>query len=482
MALANIPAYAAILKEAYDDSNGVNEQINNEVEVLNFMKKATGEWNGKKYIVPMHVARSGAVANIPDGGLLPSPNYQKTVDLIVTNATVAGRGQISRSLMKAAPSKGAGAFVAALKFEMDQMIEDVVNVCDLRAVSGRTIKGYLNEHKACGAGTTGAFVGHGAANGSSAVFEYAGEFDCFGPNAYTGYPGLTPANTDTWIRCRLIRTNDYSEVLPTLGGGGATVAALFISAYDSEACTITLTLVADAAGATLTTIGAIVTDYGFAVDVTAFDTGPLPQLLDGVGVPFGTVLDTTNEQTGIFGNLSSQTHWTIDRTTATGYPILQATVRTCSTTGPTFARATIAVPRMQSIRDRVYLASKAKAELTWMNPLQRQSYLGITTAQTFYRSNGESKKTDASPEFEEDVTYAGRSIKTARHVPRGLVMFLTGKYWELAEYARGSFIDEDGNILSRVPNHDSMEFAYTWNYNHFCRRPNANGILIGVAL
>lgn len=458
---ANSAAYAAILKEAYDDSNGVNEQINNETEVLNLMKKSTMEWQGKKLIVPAHVGRNSGVENIAEGGKLPDPGHQEDVDFIITNKIMAGRGTVSRTLMKAAPSKGAGAFLSYMDGEIDRLKDDIVDQCDLRAVSGGLVKGYVNEHKADNA-TGGAFVPGGASNaGADVTWEYAGEFDPF--------RAIVAANTNSWVRVRLFRQDTLAEILPT--GGAAVTRAIFVKGFDEEAGTIVMVGVADAAGSSFTTAAV---GTGHAISIELHPT----QLTDGAGNKFGTVVSVALQQSGIFTNLSTASHWTVDRTTATGFPVLQSKVLTQAVAGA-HARATISVKRMQALLDRIHLASKSNPELVLMHPLQRQSYVGILTATTQWQTRGKGETGDASPT---EITFAGKPIRTARHVPRGMVIFLTGKTWELCEYAKGSFIDEDGNILSRVADHDAMEFAYTWEYNTFCRRPNANGILVGVTL
>lgn len=477
---ANIAAYTAILKEAYDDSNGVNEQINNEVEVLNLFKKGIAEWQGKKLIVPAHVGRNTGVGNITEGGKLPDAGHQVDVDFIVTNKILAARGQVSRSLMKAAPSKGAGAFLSYMSGEVDRLKDDAVDLCDLRAVSGGIIKGYVNEHKTDNA-TAGAFVPGGASGaGADVVWEYAGEFACFQARGLKNstdpssenFSGVVPGDTNTWVRVQLTRQDTYAEIVPA--GGAATIRGIFVKNFDADLGTITMVGVANAAASQFDTG---VTGIGRAIAVGMHPT----QLTDGAGNKFGGVYDASPEQSGIFTNLSAPSHYTVDRTTSTGFQVLQSTILTGASVAGAHARVDISVKRMQACKDRIRLASKARAEICLVNPLQIQSYIALTVTQSFYKTNEGGGKADASPD-DESVTYAGKGIKTARHVPRGMVIFLTAKSWVLEEYAPGSFIDEDGNFLSRVPDHDAMEFAWTWEFNILCRRPNSNGILCGLKL
>jgi len=456
-----LSGYAAILKEAYEDSNGVTDQINNETEILSWFKKSTLEWQGKKLIVPAHVARNTGVGNIAAGGALPTAGQQTDVDFIITNKAVAGRGQVERQLMKAAPSKGAGAFLSWMEGEVERLKDDIVDLCDRQAVSGGPTKGFLNERKISTA-TAGAFVAGGAANdGADVVWEYFGDM--------TPFLNVVKANTNTWVRIRLFRSDTLAEI----GFSGGALNAIFVKDFDTEACTLTIANVSGGAGVTFTTLVGTLGAIAFSVELSP------TQMTDGGGNNFGTIVDFALEPQGIFGNLCSASHFTVDRTTATGFTVLQSTILPNNTAVAAQARVVISIKRMQAVKDRIALKSKADPDQQFMHPLQRQSYVGILTATTQYQAKGGAEKADGSPT---EVTFAGKALKTARHVPRGGILFLTSKYFELCEYAKGSFIDEDGNMLSRVPGFDSMEFAWTWYYNTFTRRPNAHGILCGLII
>jgi len=59
------------------------------------------------------------------------------------------------------------------------------------------------------------------------------------------------------------------------------------------------------------------------------------------------------------------------------------------------------------------------------------------------------------------------------------MLFLNTKCWKLAVLEDGKFADLDGSVLSRIVSEDSWEGFYKWYYNHYCYRPNANGVLTG---
>ena len=57
------------------------------------------------------------------------------------------------------------------------------------------------------------------------------------------------------------------------------------------------------------------------------------------------------------------------------------------------------------------------------------------------------------------------------------MIFLSTKTWKMAVLKDGNFADMDGSVIQRVAGVDSWGGFYNWYYDHYCYRPNANGIL-----
>lgn len=456
--MSNISSYSALLKRVYKD--GVVSQINAEVMLYDFFDKSTHEWNGQQLHIAVWTARSDTAANIADGGALPVAGDPTDRNLIVEAKTLADRVQVSEKLTKAAPAKGAGAFLSYMDGRVNRLIENVKNKADALMFSGGKAKGLVNEHKASG-NTGGAFVGGGASNGNSTTWEYSGDFSPF--------LSVVTANTDSWVRIELRRMDTYAQATTTLGGGGA-VVALFVSAFDQTAGTIQITVVSDVAGTSFTTLD-VTAGFGIAVLLHA------TQLQDGVPADFGTIVSFSLEQHGILDNLCNPTHFQVDRTSASGDSALQSVIFTQATTGA-HARAALTVPRMFAVLDEILNKSGKEPILYVCNPTFRSRYVNLLTAnlQTQTEKAGKGDAGFTALEFN------GKALKTSRHCGRGMIMFLSPDSWEVAEYDKGGWMELDGSMFSRVSNTAAYEATYTWDWELVCSQPNCNGILTGVLL
>ena len=167
----------------------------------------------------------------------------------------------------------------------------------------------------------------------------------------------------------------------------------------------------------------------------------------------------------------------VDRSQATNTATeLQSVVLTMSETG-TEAAIDLTLARMQEVIDSINITSGMEPNVIMMNPIDRAKYIALCQSSLQITRTGTATSGDAG--FL-GLSYGGIPIKSARHVGRGLMLFLNTKCWKLAVLEDGKFADLDGSVLSRVANEDSFEGFYKWYYNHYCYRPNANGILTGL--
>ena len=451
--------YDAILKDIYSDE--FFETLNKETKLFSQFKKGVFKFEGRRIVFPIHTGRNTSVGAFAPGGATNQAGKQDYVDGFLDVKSVGGKLQVDRDLVKRAPGKGAGAFAAAMTSEMERLREDMIFKEDQYAVAGGTIKGYTNEHKATNA-SGGAFVGGGAANdGADVTFEYSGDF--------TPFLSVVAATTNTWVRIRAWRMDTYAEIL---AAGGAGTNAIFVKDFSVANGTLTIASVAGGAGAIWTTVP---TGAGFAIAIGLHAT----QLQDGLAVNFGTVNAAfVLEPSGVFDYLGLPTYLTIDRTTATGTVLLQATCKTQATAGG-HARAAPTAVRMQSIQDDIFLLGGKNADAIWINPKMRQQYIALTTAVTQLQVARTGGASDPSVD-DSMLHFGGLKLTTAQHIPRGMFIYLTLDTWATAELDKMHFADEGGGIIQRVPGFDSLEAEVLHRYNHICKRPNCNGLLTGV--
>ena len=428
MAEATRLSLDAILKDYY--IGPLQEQLNQEVMVLNLFEKAKITWAGKQGVVPVHVGRNTGVGFKAESDTLPTAGTQTTKRLTFEAAYLYGRFQVTGPAIASAAKGGTASFVGALELEMDKLKDDVRNTADRTLTSGGRVVGFLNEHKAVvGAGT----------------WDFRGDF----AKIVAAY-NAKGSNIDiAVVDC----TNN------TLTGNSGEVCYEFISttasiditdaAFSGSAGTIHLTGSLDTTG--------VADGFGCALVISDTSSAALNAILD-------------EEPTGIYGNLGYVSLFGVDRGSVAGDAMaLQSVIANMDADNSgSGADEALTLERMQQMIDAINVTSGQDIDLILMNPIMRAKY----TVE---------KATTGDGGFL-GLSYAGVPIKSARHVDNGLMIFMNTKCWKLAVLEDGKFADLDGSVLSRVTNNDSWEGFYKWYYNHYCYRPNANGVLTGVTL
>jgi len=429
---ADISHLGSILKEFY--IGPLQEQLNNEVMVLSMFEKAKISWAGKQGVVPVHVGRNSGVAFRGDGEALEAAGSQDTKRFTFTAAYLYGRFQVTGPAIAAAAKGGTASFIGALELEMDKLKDDVRNTADRTAISGGTVVGFLNQKR-----------------NSADDWEFRGDLEKLA--TAMGFPA-GGADTDVQIiNCTNLElepsgVNTY-EVIATKKVKAATFVA------KSATGKIDFTAALD------TTAGVV--SNGFAAAVVVSEAVPK------------AVLD--KEPVGVYGNLGSELHFTVDRgQVANDATILQSVIMCQKDTGDGAAED-LSLGRMQEVIDNISVTSGMEPDVILMNPVDRAKYISLLQGTLQMTRTGSATSGDAG--FL-GLSYAGIPIKSGRHVGRGLMLFLNTKCWKLAVLEEGKFADLDGSVLSRVSGKDSWEGFYKWYYNHYCYRPNANGILTGL--
>ena len=182
------------------------------------------------------------------------------------------------------------------------------------------------------------------------------------------------------------------------------------------------------------------------------------------------------EPAGITTNLASPVHFGVDRTTATGAAALQSTHNSLGN-----GYQALTLDAIQGVLDAILEDSSEAPDLILMSPLMRQEYTALlvgTNAANLYVQTDSAKSGDGG--FT-GLAYGGIPMRTSKDCFKGSFFFLAPKHWKLTELEAPGFADLDGAILSRVPNQDKFEGFYRLYYNTVCTRPNANGVLTGIA-
>lgn len=458
-----------ILKEFY--LGPVQEQLNNSVMVLDLMTKATVDWNGRVAIIPIHVSRNSGVAfrgesNGTPATQLPTAGDQGYSRLQVNAHFLYGRFQITGPAMSAAGKGGANSFIGWMEAEMDKLVNDVKNASDNAMISGGRVLGFLNEHKTSGGAVPAVFT----------------DWECFGDiekiqsllDQVTAAPvGATELLVD------LVRVDRNAALGYTVLPSCSQIALLQV---DAIARTINLEDVdLDGAGGQVTTVP---TDDGFAIAVVVSANQQNAAAI--------TVVENLDEEPiGIFGNLASRTHFTVDRFspgTGTSFTALQSTIITQVDTGLQ-TRAPLSLPRMQATMDQVNQLSGQEPDCILISPLSRQQYAALfqltanTSASVMNTSGERSNNIDGG--FS-GMSYGGLPIKTARHVGGGGMIFLKLSSWKVLELEAHGFADLDGSVLARAgvgtAGVDAYEGYYRWYYNTVTTNPNQNAILCGFTV
>ena len=443
---------ASILKAWY--LGPVREQLNNEVMVLQLFEKATVDWNGRLCYIPIHTGRNTGVEFLAEGATFGTAGQQEWKHLTVRAHFLYGHFQISGPAIASAKSGGKGAFIGWMEAEMTRLVDDVKNAADQHFVSGGSCIGYLNANVASGAPAAWAFDGD--------------------------YGKLAAARTAGMTNVSIGRMD-----LPGFQSDGTTSSNAFF--LDNVTAGVACTAV-DEAGGTIT-LAALDTTASLAAGATAVSQGyGYPVYLTDAGA--GTQLTASqNQPRGVFANMSERNPFGVDKggtnagvAGANGTPACQPLVITCDPTNtglPNANRAPLSVERIQQVFDEVALLSGKEPNIILCNPTMRAQYVAMMAAAGNLYTDTRGAATKGDPGFL-DLSFANVPLKFARHVPRGMMVFLETDSWKVAELQGGDFADLDGSSLRRTGTTDEWTGFYRWYYNLVCTRPNANAILVGI--
>lgn len=442
---ATITTLDSVLKNFY--AKAIAEQLNQEVLMLELFEKAKLDWSGKRVIVPVHVARNAGVGFAAEGAALPSAGNQTYEELNINAKFLYGRFQLSGPAISSA--KGAYSFGNYIDLELRKLVEDVRKKANVATFSGQIVAGWIHTLIRSG--------------GAGPITDSVG-----GVNI--------PFSGDA---------NELERKRAAAVAAGGTLQVKFRNqtdyALDNAAVVVTVTAVNTAANTFTISGGAA---YAVLVQRRADDAWAMEITGDAAALASANL-----EITGIATNVSSGSHFGVDRTDATGEPALQSdSVRSVEDSGVAANYDTfrpLALDRMQALTDSIYTQSSLEPDIIMMNPAQRASYTSLlvgTNAANLYKSTDGAKQGDGG--FT-GLGFNNIPIRVSVDAGKGMLYFLHTKVWKLAELEKPGFADLDGNILARAGvgsgGVDAYEGYYRMYCDVYCERPNANGCLVGVA-
>lgn len=414
----------ALFKDFYID--GVAQTVNQEVDVIRLFQKGNLNWAGRRALKKVHTGDTDGVGFALENGALPTAGSTTYAELDIRAkylyAVLRATGPAIKQGRKQA---NGGAMLDVVDSEVTKKIEQFMRSANRAAVSGGRVVGFINQKQT---GTSWQFAGDHAkltaaraAKGSDVTLQFI-RMDTL---AVTASPTFSAATAPTSSAMALLTTSSVAT------GAVPNGTALAVKISDADASL----------------------DY----------------------------LDS--EYTGIYGNLAEPTHFTVDRTTATGgvNAKLQSQGFTMAT-ATTDAELALTIARMNFVHGQIRKEYGKLIDRYWISPEDHAQYLSLVTvnsASFFNQSKQASGNADPGVKGME-VGLHGIPIEVSQHVDQGLIVFMNTDTWKLAEVDPPEWADFDGSTWDRVSGVDAYEARYEWYMNLYCESPNANAVLCGI--
>lgn len=443
----------AILKEFY--LGPIIEALNNQLEMVDLFKKITVDWSGKKVIIPVHVSRNTGTGFRQERTTIPAAGGQGHVDLTITAKYLYGRFSLTGPAIASAKTT-ANSFATYVQTEMDGLVTDVKIRANQAMWTGAGAVGFINSRADLGAG-------------AAANFAFSGNKDvALALQNLDSVPGATSR-----LSVNIVRLDDY-----TLANSGVCM----LDAAAGTAGQVNLEMIA---GQTLT-LSTMVGEYAAMVQVIeSGKRGAGPAFTPDAVVPVGLLLPACknavqSEASGVYHNLGSQSHFSVDRSTASNAP-LRSTIQAINAAGG--ANVALDFGRMQGILDEIQILGGENPDCIYVHPIFRQEYASLLSftaaAVTTFSKDAQGPAGTAEAGYSA-YAFAGIPVKMSRHCGKGLAVFLRTSTWCITELQSFGMADLDGNVLSRLSDRDEFEGFVRWYYELVCKEPNRNAILTGI--
>ena len=450
-----------ILKEFY--LGPIIEALNSQLEMVQLFTKASLDWSGRKVVIPVHVSRNNGTGFRGETAGLPDAGKQGYVDLNVTAKYLYGRFALTGPAIATAKTT-ANSFATYVQSEMDGVVTDTKLIANQAMFTGAGAVGFIWEKHDVGAG-------------ASKVFRFAGNKDILRELQNLDPGAIANRRTDIDV----IRLDTYASAVARpaitdfiLVDADAPASLVPGGTGDSELAVTSLN------NATLSLASLA---GNFAAMVVVRSSG---QLAAGVYTADATTtsaaLRVANEPSGIYSNLGTTLHFTVDRSDVANAP-LRSTVQAID--GSNAAPQKLNFGRMQNMLDEIMIAGGEDPQCIYVHPGMRQEYASLLSFQaaagapTTFRKDVQGGAGKGDPGYTA-YSFNNIPVKVSRHCGKGLAIFLNTKVWNICELQAFGMADLDGNVLSRVRGFDQWEGYVRWYYDLVCKNPNNCALLCGI--
>lgn len=413
----DVSAISNALKTDYF-KNIISSQLNNEQKMVSiFTKDIEGfDSGGTQLVASIKTKRNYAVRSVADGGLLPSPKAAQYRSLTIPKRYTYGSMQITGPAIKQS-LKSETAFAKTL----DEASQDLVDSIDRfrnRALCfyGRGILGLVN----------------GAGSGTATV----------NVDAPGNVAGAT--NGSRYLNAGMdVAVVDASTLLP--------LCFRTIDSVASAGTSVTFTSSVSSSDAPDNSFIVLASSDGTNIE-SSIDIEPMGLL--------GIIDDATYVAT-YFGNARST------------YPILNSTVIP--------SVGTLTAMKLQRALDGTHRKSGKVPDAYVMDHSIRREYLGIREADFSYLDD----KMTPDVGFDGgalngEVKYTKTKIIPISDMPYGLWIGVHKPSMVRTVDSEGEWINEDGAILSRIPNRDVFVANFRIFENYWSKQPNSGFRLDGI--
>lgn len=494
-----------ILKEFYQGP--IIDALNSQIEMVQLFQKSTLDWQGRRVIIPVHISRNTGTDYLAEGADLPTAGSQDYVNLDIRAKYLYGRFELTGQAIATAKTT-ANSFATYVQSEMDRLVTDVKVKANQAMFTGQGYVGFIWDRVNTGQNNT-------------TVYNFSGD-KAHMRALQARARSLAPAPNADLLRVEVIRLDTYSSAYE---GAGYVVASEKVGAafpgLSSRDDQLSLTCMQNPVGPGVGNLhmngggGAFPHTDALRANVPAVirvvESGVHSTVAGPIEVFTPRAVASENvgpfiaaEQMGLYGNLCSQLHFTVDRNLVAGGAAQASTAKPTEGGNHELRAAAIetncAVPvgagavvaddidfeRLQAMLDEIMIEGGDNPDCIYMHPIMRQKYGAalLWTANAGAVGGNITKDVNAAPGKGDPgfsgYAFAGVPVKVSRHCGKGLAIFLNTRVWTIAELQSFGMADLDGNILSRVTNKDQWEGFVRWYYDLVCKEPNRNALLCGI--
>jgi len=418
----------------------VEDQLNREILAVELFRKHNTGFTDGQAIVPINYARNASARYNAENNTLADAGEIGRARLSVDAKFLYSRMALSGPAIESGRNNPNG-LKATLQEEIDGCLESLSNKA--------------NQYFFSGGGKEGGCIGFVTRRVADLN---VGVTDFFGNSVHL------PANAGAALNCLLVRMDTYA----TITNGDTTIKLSAAASSDTSSAEVVL------GGGKTDDVPA---DVPIAVIIDADQT-----YADAAAIAGGTAETVTMQPTGILTNLAAKTHFGLDRTSATAtYESVQSNfLDQCADAG---LGVDFESSHLQKLLTQIQRESNKRPEMFFVEHGFMDAYvetLTSVTASNFRITNNQSGKGADAGFNTQQMSYGGVPFRASRHAPRGCVIALSPSTWAHVTLKGPGMADLDGSVLSRQSNLDAYEAYARYYHNLVCKRPNANGILVGV--